>query len=155
MAVKMARPARAGRAFPDGFASLRRTAERRLRQGWGGAVEMLPPGPRKALKRLFVEVERARQEWSKGSDRMVGEARHRAKGVAEGAEKRVRRSLDPLRQRLERSVEPLRQRLEKSIEPLMARLDLASRKDIHRLQRRVHELERRVKTHGHRANPSA
>jgi polyhydroxyalkanoate synthesis regulator phasin len=155
MAGKRAKPARAGRAFSHGFATLHRVAERRLRNGWEDIVEMLPPGPRKAVKRLSAEVERVRQEWLKRSDRMVGDARKRAKDFAKGAEKRVRKSLDPLCKRIEQSVEPMQKRLEKSIKPLMTRLDVASRKDIERLQRRLQQLERRVESHGHHASPSA
>jgi len=154
MAVKSGKTGRNEKVLVD-LGALRGRAERRLRKGWEDAVEMLPPAPRKALRRLSADVERTRLEWRKRQDRMMGDARKRARGLAEEARKGVMKSLDPWRKRLERSVEPLQKRLEKSIEPLIARLDVASRKDIDRLQRRVQLLERRVHSRGHHTTPSA
>ncbi len=119
-------------AMPRRLRDLRRTAERRMRKQWEEAVEMLPPVPRKALKRLTANVERARHDLAKSGDRVVADARKRA----------------------ERFAGQMQKRFEHTIEPLISRLDVASRKDVDRLQRRVHELERRVHSHQH-SSPSA
>ncbi len=118
-------------AMPKRLIELRRTAQRQMRKQWDEAVDMLPPVPRKALKRLTANVDRARADLRKSGDRMVADARKRAGRLADEVQKR----------------------LENTIEPLMTRLDVASRKDIDRLQRRLHELERRV--HSQRHHPSA
>lgn len=116
--------------MPKRLSELGETAGKRIRKQWNETVEMLPPVPRKALKRLTANVDRARHDLRKSGDRVVADARKRAKRLADEVQKR----------------------LESTIEPLISRLDVASRKDIDRLQRRLHELERRV--HSQHSSPS-
>jgi BMFP domain-containing protein YqiC len=118
-------------AMPKRLSELRRTTQKRIRKQWEQTMDMLPPAPRKALKRLTANVDRARNDLRKSGDRVVADARKRAGRLADGVQKR----------------------LESTIEPLISRLDVASRKDIDRLQRRLHELERRV--HSQHSSPSA
>ncbi len=119
------------KAMPKRLAEMRKTARQRMRKGWEETMEMLPPVPRKALKRLTANVDRARHDLLKSGDRVVADARKRAERLAGEVQKRF----------------------ESTIEPLMTRLDVASRKDIDRLQRRLHELERRV--HSRHTSPPA
>ncbi|MBP1687042.1 MAG: Poly(hydroxyalcanoate) granule associated protein (phasin) [Deltaproteobacteria bacterium] len=140
--------------LPKRMAQLRRTAERRVEKGWEEAVDMLPPAARKAIKRATAEAERVRHDWRKRGDRMVANVRKRIEGAAEDMQKQFEKSVAPLQKRFEKTIEPLQKRIEKSIHPLMERLDVASKKDIDRLQRRVHALERRMHGRGH-ASPSA
>lgn len=120
------------KAMPKRLTELRKTARQRMRKGWEETIEMLPPVPRKALKRLTANVDRARHDLLKSGDRMVADARKRAERLAGEVQKR----------------------LESTIEPLMTRLDVASRRDIDRLQRRLHELERRVHSQRHTSPPA-
>ena len=119
------------KVMPKRLTELRKTARQQVRKGWEETMEMLPPVPRKALKRLTANVDRARHDLLKSGDRVVADARKRAERLAGEVQKRF----------------------ESTIEPLMTRLDVASRKDIDRLQRRLHELERRV--HSRHTSPPA
>ncbi len=113
------------KALPKRVAELQRTMQKRVRKGLEGAVELLPPAPRKAVKRLTASVERTGEEWRKRGDKMVTDARKRAERFGGEVQKRV----------------------EKAIEPVTRRLDVASRADVERLQRRLHEIERRMEAH--------
>jgi polyhydroxyalkanoate synthesis regulator phasin len=110
--------------MPKRLSELRQTAQKRIRKQWEETVDMLPAVPRKALKRLTANVDRARRDLSKSGERVVANARKRAERLAGDVQKR----------------------LGSTIEPLITRLDVASRKDIERLQRRLHDLERRVQS---------
>ena len=110
--------------MPKRLSELQRTAQKRIRKQWQETVDMLPPVPRKALKRLTATVDRARRDLRKSGERVVADARKRAQRLADDVQKR----------------------LESTIEPFITRLDVASRKDIERLQRRLHDLERRVQS---------
>jgi len=132
MPAKSTRAEGWSRVMPKRLSELGETARKRIRKQWAETVEMLPPVPRKALKRLTANVDRARHDLRKSGDRVVAGARKRAERLADEAQKR----------------------LESTIEPLMNRLDVASRKDIDRLQRRLHELERRVHSEHRPTSPS-
>jgi BMFP domain-containing protein YqiC len=124
MTAKSTRAESWSTAMPKRLSELQRTAQKRIRKQWESTVDMLPPVPRKALKRLTANVDRAGQDLRKSGERVVADARKRAQRLTGGVQKR----------------------LESTIEPLITRLDVASRKDIERLQRRLHDLERRVQS---------
>jgi BMFP domain-containing protein YqiC len=124
MSVKSTRAESWSTAMPKRLSELQRTAQKRIRKQWENTVAMLPPVPRKALKRLTANVDRAGQDLRKSGERVVADARKRAQRLADDAQKR----------------------LESTNEPLITRLDVASRKDIERLQRRLHDLERRIQS---------
>jgi BMFP domain-containing protein YqiC len=133
MAAKTTRTEGWSTAMPKRLSNLGETARKRIRKQWNETVEMLPPVPRKALKRLTANVDRARHDLRKSGDRVVADVRKRAERLADEAQKRF----------------------EGTIEPLMNRLDVASRKDMDRLQRRLHELERRIHSeHGPTSPPA-
>lgn len=111
--------------LPRRMTSLQRTVAKRLRKRWDEATDLLPPAPRKALKRLTGNVERARHDLVRRSDKAVADVRRRA----------------------ERLRTEMQKRLEDVIEPITHRLDVASRADFTRLQKRVHDLERRIESH--------
>ena len=124
MTTKSTRAESWSTAMPKRLSELSRTAQKRIRKQWQETVDMLPPVPRKALKRLTANVDRARRDVRKSGERVVADAQKRAQRLAGDVQKR----------------------LESTIEPLVTRLDVASRKDIERLQRRLHDLERRVQS---------
>jgi polyhydroxyalkanoate synthesis regulator phasin len=119
--------------LPRRVAELRRTLEKRVRKGWEEATGMLPPAPRKAVKRMTADVERLRHDLMKRGEKVVTEARKRA----------------------ERAGADLQKRVERAVTPLASRLDVASRGDVERLRKRVHELERRIESHGHAPSAAA
>jgi BMFP domain-containing protein YqiC len=133
MAARTTRAEGWSTAMPKRLTKLGETARKRIRKQWEETVEMLPPVPRKALKRLTANVNRARHDLRKSGDRVVADVRKRAERLTGEAQKRF----------------------EGTIEPLMNRLDVASRKDIVRLQRRLHELERRVHSEHRPTSPPA
>ena len=124
MAAKTTKAEGWSAAMPKRLSELSETAGKRIRKQWNETVEMLPPVPRKALKRLSANVDRARRDLRKSGELVVADARKRAQRLAGDVQKR----------------------LESTIEPFITRLDVASRKDIERLQRRLHDLERRVQS---------
>jgi len=133
MAAKSTRAGHWSTAMPKRLSELGETARKRIRKQWNETIEMLPPVPRKALKRLTANVDQARHDLRKSGDRVVASARKRAERLADEAQKR----------------------LEGTIGPLMNRLDVASRKDMDRLQRRLHELERRIHSEHRPTSPPA
>ena len=118
------------KALPRRLADLQRTAQRETRKRWDEMTDLLPPAPRRALKRLTTNVERAGQDLRKRSDRAVSEARKRAERLADEVQKRF----------------------EGTIQPFMSRMDVASRKDLDRLHKRLHELERRLEHPRHQSS---
>lgn len=154
MTTKTAKAENWAKALPKRLAEMRKTAARRVQKGWEDAIDLLPPVARKTIKRVTVEADRVRHDWSKRRDRMVATVRKRVEGVTEDMQKRLDKSMAPLQKRFDETIEPLQKRFEKSIQPLMGRLDVASKTDIDRLQRRVHALEKRMHVRGS-ANPSA
>ena len=123
------------KALPRRITELQRTMESRVRKGWDGAMELLPPAPRKAVKRLTANVDRARHDLRKQGDKLISDARKRAERLSGEVQKRF----------------------EDAVAPLTGRLDVASRTEVERLRKRVHELERRIESHGtsHTASSAA
>jgi BMFP domain-containing protein YqiC len=117
-------------ALPKRISELQRTVEKQLRKNWDRATEMLPPAPRKAVKRLTANADRVRSQFRKRGDRLVAEARKRADRLSTDVQKRI----------------------EEAVTPLTSRLDVASRAEVDRLRKRVHELERRLESHGEPAH---
>jgi polyhydroxyalkanoate synthesis regulator phasin len=121
------------KALPKRINELQRTVEKQVRKTLEQATDLLPPAPRKAVKRMTANVDRTRADLLKRRDRMVAEARKRA----------------------ERVTTDVRKRIEEAVSPLTERFDVASRAEVDRLRKRLHELERRIEAHGHHASPTA
>jgi polyhydroxyalkanoate synthesis regulator phasin len=127
MTMTAKKPESLRKALPRRFNELQRTFEKQVRKTWDRATDMLPPAQRKAVKRMTANVERARHDLRKRGDKMMADARKRA----------------------ERFTEQVQKRVEKAVTPLTRRLDVATRGEVERLHKRLHELERRVQAHGH------
>ena len=117
------------KALPKRFTELQRTVEKELRKNWERATDMLPPAPRKAVKRMTANVERMQHDLQKRGDKLVADARKRA----------------------ERLSTDVRKRFEEVVTPVTSRFDVASRAEVDRLRKRLHDLERRIETAGHSA----
>lgn len=115
------------KALPRRINELQRSVEKQVRKGWDQATDLLPPAPRKAVKRFTANVDRARQDMRKRGDKMIADARKRAERLTQEAQKRV----------------------EQAVTPLTRWFDVASRAEVDRLHKRLHEVERRVQSHGH------
>ncbi len=110
------------KALPRRVNELQRTAEKRMRKTWERVVESLPPAPRKAVKQLTTRVERTRHDLRKRGDKAIGDLRKRAENLTAEVGKRI----------------------EKTVAPMTRRLDVASRAEVDRLHKRLHDLERRI-----------
>ena len=113
-------------ALPRQLSELEVTVEKRVRKGLDQVTEMLPPAPRKAVKRLTADVERMRHDLRKRGDKMLADTRKRTERFAAEVQKRV----------------------EGAITPLTRNLDVASRTEVDRLRKRLDQLEHRLE---HRA----
>lgn len=96
--------------------------EKQVRKGLDQVTEMLPPAPRKAVKRLTADVDRVRQDLRKRGDKAVADARKRAERLTAEVQKRV----------------------EGAVTPITKGLDVASRTEVERLRKRLEHLERRI-----------
>ena len=113
------------KVLPRRIGELQRRVEKEMLKRWDEATELLPPAPRKAVKRLTANVDRVRHDLVKRGDKLATDVRKRA----------------------ERMGTDLQKRIEGVVTPLTHRLDVASRADVDRLRKRLHELERRMETH--------
>ncbi len=111
--------------LPKRLETVRLDAEKSARRMWKETVDLLPPAPRKAVRRFTHEIER----------------------TTEDVRRRVNRARADLEKRGERLLKTATNRAEKAVAPIVHRLDLASRSDVDRLRKRVVALERRVETH--------
>ncbi len=121
------------KALPRRIGELQRTVEKEVRKRWEEATELLPPVPRKAVKRLTANVDRVRHDLVKRGDKLAAEARKRA----------------------ERLGTDLQKRIGNVVTPLTNRFDVASRAEVDRLRKRLHELERRIEAHQQHSSPTA
>jgi polyhydroxyalkanoate synthesis regulator phasin len=116
--------------LPKRIGELQRTIEKETRKRWEEATDLLPAAPRKAVKRLTANVDRVRHDLVKRGDKLAADVRKRA----------------------ERLGTDLQKRIEGVVTPLTHRLDVASRADVDRLRKRLHELERRMESKAHHAS---
>jgi len=144
MTPKAKKPETWRHALERRIATVRKTAEKRVNEGWERAMELLPPEPRKAVKRLTATVERTRHDLRKRAEKRVTEAR-----------KRAEKAVGTVRKRAEGLVEEVHERAEKVVTPLVRRLDVASRADIERLRKRLEHVERRLETKPHHETTAA
>src|SRR5262249_50563021 len=122
MATKKTVSAKTG--LPRRLADFQRTVEKQLRQNFERATDMLPPAPRKAVKRFTTNAERASAEFRKRGEKFFTDARKRAERLTAAVQKRI----------------------EAVFAPWPTRLDVASRSEVERLRKRLHELERRIES---------
>jgi hypothetical protein len=134
--------------------------------GWEEALKRLPTAQRKTVKEFTANVEKARVTLRKRAERLFKEVGKRAEGAvkdvnkrtekaAAQAQKRVEGAFAPLTKRAEGVLKDFEKRAEKAsarvekglegiVSPLTKRLDLASRRDIDKLRKRIDLLEKRL-----------
>lgn len=118
------------KVLPKRISELQHTIEKEALKRWEEATDLLPPAPRKAVKRLTANVDRVRHDLAKRGDKLATDVRKRAERIGTDLQKRI----------------------EGVVTPLTQRLDVASRADVDRLRKRLHELERRVESKTHHAS---
>jgi len=129
-----------GWALPRRFNEIQASVEKRVRKGLDQVGELLPPEPRKALKRITAEVDRVRNDLRKRGMTL----RKRGDKVLADTRKRGDKALADTRKRAERFTVELQKRAEGAVTPLTRSLDLASRAEVERLRKRLEQLERRI-----------
>ena len=127
-------------ALPRRLNEFQATVEKRVRKGLDQVTEMLPPEPRKAVKRMTAEVERVRTDLRKRGMTL----RKRGEKMVADTRKRGDKVLAETRKRGERLTAEFQKRMEGAITPLTKTLDLASRTEVERLRKRLDHLERRM-----------
>jgi polyhydroxyalkanoate synthesis regulator phasin len=116
-------------ALPKQLRTVRHDIERAARRAWKEAVDALPAAPRKAVRNLVQEFERATAQ----------------------VRKRVKKTRADVEARGERLVDTVTERAEKVLNPMVRRLDVASRSDVDRLRKRIAALEKRIEAPAHAA----
>jgi polyhydroxyalkanoate synthesis regulator phasin len=111
-------------ALPRQLNELQATVEKRVRKGLEEVTELLPPAPRKAVKRLTADVDRMRHDLRKRGDKVLADTRKRT----------------------ERLTAEIQKRVEGAMTPLARSLDVASRSEVERLRKRLDHLEHRLET---------
>jgi len=107
---------------PKRLKATQHAVEKRVREGWAQAIDLLPPAPRKTVKRLTADVDRLRHDLRKRGDKTLADVRKRAEHLTADVEKRIKGV----------------------VAPLTTRMDVASRTDVERLRKRIEHLERRI-----------
>ena len=153
------------RGLPKRVEKAQARAEKVARRTWKSAFDALPPSTRKALKRqsLFRDLPKrvekvqarvekvARRTWKSVFDALPPQARKALKRAATRVETEATK-LDRRRERALERVEKQGRELFANVEsraasaakPLVHRLDVASRRDVERLHKRLTQLERKL-----------
>ena len=131
MAAKKPKGLRMG--LPRRVSELQHTVEKQVRRTFARATDLLPPTPRKAVKRMVADAERRGEHLRKRGDKAVAD----------------------VRKRVERWTTDVEKRFKEAVAPVTARLDVASRADVDRLRKRLEHIEHRLETHsGHSGAPA-
>ena len=110
------------KTLQDRVNELQKTAQKTLREGVERTFELLPPAPRKTVKGWVADIDEARTNLRKRTDKALRDARKSVERVTSDVQKRV----------------------EKAVSPVTRTFDFASRKDIDSLRKRVDQIERRL-----------
>lgn len=101
---------------------MRSKVEKRIREGFDRATDLLPAPQRKALQRVTTNLERFRHDLRQRGNKAVMTMRKRVEATSADVQKRV----------------------EGVLNPITKRFDVASRADVDRLRKRLEQLERRL-----------
>ena len=126
-------------------------AQRAINRGYHATLELLPAGPRKAVKELASQIETTAEELAKRGQKALKSAEKRRKAFVGGVEK-VAKAFERRGQRARATVETQGTKLVATVEqaaadivrPLARRLDIATLSDVERLGKRLAQVERRL-----------
>ena len=122
MTTKRKKQARGVARMTGGLGEAREEMTKMLRNVQKRVDSMLPAAPRKGLKQLGQRVERVQKDLEKARKRVVKEAETRAR----------------------RAWSSVGHRADTVVQSFVANLDIASKSDVDRLRKRIHDLELRV-----------
>ncbi len=143
---------------PKRLEQVRVEAQRAMRRGYETTLELLPAGPRKALKELASQIETTAEELTKRGQKALKAAAKRRKALVGRVEKVVK-AFERRGERARATVETQGTKLVATVEqaaadivrPLARRLDIATLSDVERLGKRLAQLERKLGNGARRA----
>jgi len=126
-------------------------AERAISRGYRATLELLPAGPRKAVKEFTSQLEATAENLSKRGQRALNAVerqrktlRRRVDQAVRAVERRGERALATVEAQRTKLVATVERRAVQAVKPLARRLDLATGSDVERLGKRLAHLERRL-----------
>jgi hypothetical protein len=133
------------------FERVQAEAERAVRRGYHATLELLPAGPRKAVKALASQLESTAEELNERGQKMFKAAEKRRKALLGRVEKAVTtverrsaRALTTLEKRGVKLVTNVEQTVAGLVRPVARRLDLAALSEVEELGKRLAQLERKL-----------
>jgi len=125
-------------------------AERAATHGYRATLDLLPNGPRKAVKQATHQLEAQAEELSRRSQKALGEVEKRSQALIGRVEKALKtvgrrgeRLLATVDTRRAQLIATLEKAVAEAVRPLAHGLDLATLSDLERLSRRLTQLERK------------
>jgi hypothetical protein len=139
--------------LPKRLQRVQSEAERAIGRGVKAALELLPAGPRKAVKELAGQFEATAQELAARGERVLKVAQkrrtallHRVEKVTKAFERRGARARTVLAARGTRLAAAIERGAVDVVRPLARRLDLATQSELAQLSKRLTQLERRLQS---------
>ncbi|MFN8643496.1 MAG: hypothetical protein U0802_18235 [Candidatus Binatia bacterium] len=138
-------------ALPKRIERAQAEAEKALNRGVKKTLQMLPPGPRKAVRELGSQLDEAASDLRARSRKVLrtverrGEAMaDRVEAVVHRAERRGERALKQAEREGTKWLEAIETGAKRVMRAVVERLDVASAHDVSALARRVAVLERKL-----------
>ncbi|HSQ00956.1 MAG TPA: hypothetical protein VL049_27360 [Candidatus Dormibacteraeota bacterium] len=138
-------------ALPKRMKRVQAGAEKALNQGYKATLQLLPPGPRKAVRELGSQIDDAASELRARSRKVLRGVERRGEAVADrveaavaGAERRGGRAVRNLERESAKWLEAFETGARRMVRAVVERLDVASARDVALLSKRVTNLERKL-----------
>ena len=138
-------------ALPKRIQKVQAEAEKALNQGVKATLQLLPPGPRKAVRDLGSQIDDAASELRARGRKVLRGVEKRGEAVADqveaamaSAEKRSGRAVRVFERESAKWLEAFETGARRVVRTVVERLDVASAHDVALLSRRVSNLERKL-----------
>lgn len=138
-------------ALPKRIQKAQAEAEKALNQGYKATLQLLPPGPRKAVRELGTQIDDAASELRargrkvlRDVERRGGKVADRVEAAVAGAERRRGRAVRNLTREGAKWLEAFETGARRVVKAVVERLDVASAQEVVLLSKRVANLERRL-----------
>jgi hypothetical protein len=138
-------------ALPKRIQRVQAEAEKALNQGVKATLQLLPPGPRKAVRDLGGQIDDATSELRARGRKVLRTVEKRGEAVADQveaamakAERRSGRAVRVLEREGAKWLEAFETGARRVVRTVVERLDVASAHDVALLSRRVANLERKL-----------
>ena len=140
-------------ALPKRVQRVQAEAEKALNQGYKATLNLLPAGPRKAVRELGSQLDDAATKLRANGRKVLHTVERRGEAVADrvekavaGAEKRGERAVRRFERESAKWLEAFESGARRALRAVVDQLDLASARDVAQLSRRVGALERKRPT---------